>query len=331
MPTQPKPPMPPMPPSEATKIKDAIATVITPSGTAKTTTAPSGHKFKMVFKKPDLDVGHRVLIYGKPGCGKTTMMLKGLPRPLVAFDFDSSINVLLAKPQEESGIDPNDVFLADVQRDSEGRLDYGAFLSILRDATALLPDGKTRAISEEWNGIRSVLIDTGTFAERAIEPYLFEHPETYPTGNPKKQKATSLADYSFRGGNIYKNDLYQLMLDYLGNLALCHVNVAIVYHTTVGKVPNLANADGIALEYQPDSWAAGKTSLGETAMRWCDHVGAIKDNTISDGKDGKLQRIVGRVIQFAADGEYYGKSRTLYGDAATVPLDEFNLSMLGIK
>ena len=101
----------------------------------------------MVFKKPDTEVGHRVLIYGKPGCGKTTMMLKGLPRPLVAFDFDNSINILLAKPREESGIDPTDIYLADVPRDAENRLDYGAFLSILRDA-------------DNFDGVKSVLIDT---------------------------------------------------------------------------------------------------------------------------------------------------------------------------
>lgn len=299
-------PTPPPPPSAATATKTAA-------------NAANGKRFKMVFKKPDTEVGHRVLIYGKPGCGKTTMMLKGLPRPLVAFDFDNSINILLAKPQEESGIDPTDIYLADVPRDAENRIDYGAFLSILRDA-------------DNFDGVKSVLIDTGTFAEKAIEPYMFEHPDRYPTGNSKKTKATSLADYAFRGGNIYKQDLYQVMLNYLDTLAVGkHIHVALVYHTAVGKAPNLANADGYSLQYQPDSWMAGKTSLADTAMGWCDHVGAIKDDTVDDGKDGKLRRVVGRIIQFVNDGEYIGKSRTLYGDAATVPLADFNLGMLGIK
>lgn len=296
----------PPPPPKAT---NAIATA----------TAPGGHKFKMAFRKPDLAVGHRTLIYGKPGSGKTTMMLRGLPRPLVAFDFDNSINILLQKPQEESGIDATDIYLADVPRDKEGRLDYGAFLAFLRDPS-------------NFEGVRSVLIDTGTFAEKAIEPYMFEHPDKYPTGNAKKQKATSLVDYAFRGGNIYKQDLYQVMLNYLDTLAVTHhIHIGIVYHTAVGKVPNLANADGYSLQYQPDSWIAGKTSLAETAMGWCDHVGAVKDDTVADGKDGKLQRVVSTVVQFRSDGEYIGKSRTLYGDAATVALGDFDLSMLGIR
>lgn len=281
---------------------------------------PAAPKRALPFRKPDLDVGHRVLVYGKPGCGKTTLMLKGLPRPLAAFDFDQSIERLLAKPSEESGIDPNGILLADVAKDSEGRLDYGEFLRILRDG-------------EAFDGIRSVLIDTGTFAEKAIEPYLFAHPDKYPTGNSKITKARSLADYAFRGGNIYKQDLYQLMLTYLDSLAATrHIHVGIVYHTAVGKVPNLSNPDGYALQYQPDSWQAGKTSLADTAMGWCDHVGAIKDDTVSDGKDGKVQRIVGdAVISFRGDGEYVAKSRTLYGDGAVVRLADFDLSMLGVR
>ena len=294
-------PIPPPPPSAATK------------------ETASGRKFKMAFRNPDLAVGHRTLIYGKPGCGKTTLMLRDLPRPLVAFDFDNSINILLGKGESEGGINAEDILLADVPRDAENRLDYGAFLSILRD-------------TENFEGVRSILIDTGTFAEKAIEPYMFEHPDRYPTGNAKKPKATSLADYAFRGGNIYKQDLYQAMLNYLDTLAVKkHIHIGIIYHTAVGKVPNLSNADGYSLQYQPDSWSAGKTSLAETAMGWCDHVGAIKDDTVADGKDGKLQRVVGRVVQFVGDGEYIGKSRTLYGDAATVDLNEFSLGMLGIK
>lgn len=299
------------------------------------------HRFKMVFKKPDTEVGHRVLIYGKPGCGKTTMMLKGLPRPLVAFDFDNSINILLAKPQNESGIDPTDIYLADIPRDAEGRLDYGALLTVLRDATVLQDDEKTRLISDDWKGIRSVLIDTMTFAEKAIEPYMFEHPQKYPTGNKDKTRATSLADYGFRAGNIFKQDLYQILLDYLANLALCHVNVGLVYHTAVGKVPNLDSPDGYALQYQPDSWVQGKTSLAETAMGWCDHVGYIKADSVMDtikqgvgqnAKEKKVERYTGDcVISFVSTGDHIGKSRTLYGDAATVPLADFNLGMLGIK
>ena len=304
MPVPPKPPAPQAPQAQQQ---------------TQTVTTSSGKKFKILFRKPDLDVGHRVLVYGKPGSGKTTLMLRGLPRPLVAFDFDNSINVLLGKPRNESGIDPTDIYLADVPRDAENRLDYGAFLSILRG-------------TDNFDGVKSVLIDTGTFAEKAIEPYLFEHPDRYPTGNSKKTKATSLADYAFRSGNIYKQDLYQVMLNYLDTLAVQkHIHVALIYHTAVGKAPNLANADGYSLQYQPDSWMAGKTSLADTAMGWCDHVGAIKDDTVDDGKDGKLRRVVGRIIQFANDGEYIGKSRTLYGDAATVPLEDFNLGMLGIK
>ena len=304
MPVPPKPPAPQAPQAQQQ---------------TQTVTTSSGKKFKILFRKPDLDVGHRVLVYGKPGSGKTTLMLRGLPRPLVAFDFDNSINVLLGKPRNESGIDPTDIYLADVPRDAENRLDYGAFLSILRG-------------TDNFDGVKSVLIDTGTFAEKAIEPYLFEHPDRYPTGNSKKTKATSLADYAFRSGNIYKQDLYQVMLNYLDTLAVQkHIHVALIYHTAVGKAPNLANADGYSLQYQPDSWMAGKTSLADTAMGWCDHVGAIKDDTVDDGKDGKLRRVVGRIIQFANDGEYIGKSRKLYGDAATVPLEDFNLGMLGIK
>ena len=314
-------PTPPPPPSAAT-------------ATNTTANAANGKRFKMVFKKPDTEVGHRVLIYGKPGCGKTTMMLKGLPRPLVAFDFDNSINILLAKPKEESGIDPTDIYLADVPRDAENRIDYGAFLSILRDA-------------ENFEGVKSVLIDTGTFAENAIEPYMFEHPDKFPTGNTDKttgkvKKAISLADYSFRSGNIYKLDLYKVMLSFLENLALSkHIHVGLIYHTAVGKVPNLESPDGFALQYQPDSWVQGKTSLAETAMGWCDHVGYIKADSVMDTiKQGQGQKAIEKkverytgdcVISFVSTGDHIGKSRTLYGDAATVPLADFNLGMLGIK
>lgn len=297
-----------------------MANTPTPPKAPAAPAAPAKKTPRIAFRKPDLDVGHRIMVYGKPGCGKTTLMLRDLPRPLVAFDFDQSIERLLGKPQDESGINPDDIYLADVPKDNEGRLDYGAFLGILRDTA-------------NFEGIRSVLIDTGTFAEKAIEPYLFEHPDKYPTGNSKCPKARSLADYAFRGGNLYKQDLYQLMLNYLDTLAaMHHIHVAIVYHTAVGKVPNISNPDGYSLQYQPDSWQAGKTSLADTAMGWCDHVGAIKDDTVSDGQDGKVQRIVGdRVISFQGDGEYVAKSRSLYGENAVVRLADFSLKMLGVK
>ena len=233
--TPPPPPTAPVPPAASSEAKQV-------------------NKLKLAFRKPDLDVGHRVMIYGRPGCGKTTMMLKGLPRPLVAFDFDNSINILLQKPVDEGGIDPADIYLADIPRDAENRLDYGPFLSILRDA-------------ENFDGVKSVLIDTGTFAENAIEPYMFEHPDKFPTGNTDKttgkvKKAISLADYSFRSGNIYKLDLYKVMLSFLENLALAkHIHIGLIYHTAIGKVPNLDSPDGSALQYQPDSWVQGKTSL----------------------------------------------------------------------
>ena len=313
--TPPPPPTAPVPPAASSEAKQV-------------------NKLKLAFRKPDLDVGHRVMIYGRPGCGKTTMMLKGLPRPLVAFDFDNSINILLQKPVDEGGIDPADIYLADIPRDAENRLDYGAFLSILRDA-------------ENFDGVKSVLIDTGTFAENAIEPYMFEHPDKFPTGNTDKttgkvKKAISLADYSFRSGNIYKLDLYKVMLSFLENLALAkHIHIGIIYHTAIGKVPNLDSPDGFALQYQPDSWVQGKTSLAETAMGWCDHVGYIKADSVMDtikhgvgqnAKEKKVERYTGDyVISFVSTGDHIGKSRTLSGDAATIDINEFELSMLGIK
>ena len=309
--TPPPPPTAPVPPAASSEAKQV-------------------NKLKLAFRKPDLDVGHRVMIYGRPGCGKTTMMLKGLPRPLVAFDFDNSINILLQKPVDEGGIDPADIYLADIPRDAENRLDYGAFLTVLRDA-------------ENFDGVRSVLIDTGTFAEKAIEPYMFEHGDKYPTGNSKCPKARSLADYAFRSGNLYKADLYQVMLNYLDTLAVIkHIHVGIIYHTAIGKIPNLDSADGFALQYQPDSWVQGKTSLAETAMGWCDHVGFIKAESVmekittsgegANAKQKSVERFTGSAtISFANTGDHIGKSRTLSGDAATIDINEFELSMLGIK
>ena len=299
-------------------------------------------RFKMVFREPDLAVGHRVLIYGKPGCGKTTLMLRGLPRPLVAFDFDNSISILLQKPKEVSGIDPTGIYLADIDTDGEGRLDFGSFLTALRSATVLDANGRTRHLSDKWLGVKSTLIDTGTFAEHSIEPFIFEHPDRYPTQNAKKPKATSLADFAFRCGNIYKQDLYQLMLNYLYNIVSCHVHIGLVYHTAVGKTPNLESADGYALQYQPDSWVQGKTSLADSAMGWCDHVGFIKADAVLDTitvsenagkvKEKAVERFTGNAtISFSSTGDHIGKSRTLYGNAATINLADFDLSMLGIK
>ncbi|MFZ4778299.1 MAG: AAA family ATPase [Terrimicrobiaceae bacterium] len=228
------------------------------------------------------NVGHRILLYGPGGIGKTTLAC-ALPGPVAFVDLDESLQRLL--PQlATSRLSENVIPVEGIATWSALRL-------------ALQSDG--------WDGVRSIVIDTGTKAEELALAWMFSN---------IKEKGVSVSrmeDYGYKSGYRHLFDTFNLLLSDLDAHARAGRNVVLVCHECAAKVPNPQGLDWI--RYEPRLAQDDKNcQLRYRAKEWADHVLAlVYDVNVSD--KGKGQGSGTRTIYTSELPYCMAKSRSVQG------------------
>ncbi len=198
--------------------------------------------------------GHRVLLYGPGGIGKTTLACSA-PGPVAIFDFDDSLPRIAGS-------------LAGDIRVIDGVETWQA----MRDALA----------SPGWDEIRTIIIDTLTRAEELAVAHTLA---TVPSDG-KNNYVKRTEDYPYGKGYQYIYDTFLPLLSDLDAHVKRGRNVILVAHDCTTNVPNPGGADWLRYEPRLQSPPSGKGSIRLRVREWVDHLLYIGYDVAvsSDGK-----------------------------------------------
>ena len=239
----------------------------------------------LTFLKP-APAGHRVVLYGTGGAGKTTLAC-ALPGRTAFIDLDESLGKL-AGVQDK--LADGSVVAVDV-RGEDGEPTWER----LRDALN----------ATGWDGIDNVVIDSFTAAEELAKAFVLR---TVPVG--KGMMAKSIEDYGYGKGYVHLFDCVTGLLPALEKHIRAGRNVVLICHECVQTCPNPAGDDFIRYEPRLQSPSGGKASIRYRVKEWADHVLFLKlDCEVTE--DGKAKGGYFRTI-YPSDLQWcMAKSRTL--------------------
>ena len=223
------------------------------------------------FSKPSNEAGHRVVLYGPGGIGKTTLAAC-LPGKTVFFDLDESLGRL--------GLD---VQIVNVQSWDE-----------IRDALA----------ADGWDGVDNIIVDTGTKAEEMATAFTLASVK-----HEKGHTCKSVEDYGYGKGYGHVFETFMQILGDLDRHARAGRNVCLICHDCTNTVPNPAGDDWIRYEPRLQSPNSGKASIRLRVREWADHVLFVGYDVAVD-KGGKGQGAGTRTLYRAELPHCMAKSRT---------------------
>jgi hypothetical protein len=245
---------------------------------------PPTERKAVSFGQITKSAGHRIVLYGPGGIGKTTLAAQ-LPGPVSFIDLDESLGRL--------GDRVGDVLpVAGV-----------AAWAALR--AALQADG--------WDKIKTIVLDTGTKAE--------ELAVAHTLGTIKKEQgavAENVEAYGYGKGYVHVFDTFLPLLSDLDRHARAGRHVAIICHDCTATVPNPAGEDWLRYEPRLQSPASGKASIRLRVKEWADHV-LFMGYDVAVSKDGKGQGAGTRTIYTRELPHFMAKSRTC---AETIPVGD---------
>jgi hypothetical protein len=245
---------------------------------------PSPQRATVQFGAITGGAGHRVVLYGPGGIGKTTLAT-ALPAPVAVIDLDDSLP-RLASQLEVENIKP----VSNVDSWSQLR-------------AALQSDG--------WDSIKSIVIDTGTRAEEMAIAHTLN---TVP--HEKGHLCARLEDYGYGKGSQHVYDTFLPLLADLDRHTRAGRHVAIICHDCTSTVPNPAGEDWLRYEPRLQSPNSGKASIRLRVREWADHV-LFLGYDVDVGKDGKGRGAGTRTIYPIELPHCMAKSRTT---AVPVPM-----------
>ena len=277
-----------------------MATIQIPMRTAATTSPVA-----LTFGKPT-PAGHRVVLYGTGGAGKTTLAAT-LPGKTAFFDLDES---LVKLPAVAPRIEAGDIVTVDV-RDETGEATWE------RLAAALAAPG--------WDGMQNIVIDSFTAAEELAKTYVLK---TVPVG--KGVPARSIEDFGYGKGYVHLFDAVTSLLPVLDKHVRAGRNVLLICHECVVTAPNPAGDDFMRYEPRLQSPTGGKASIRYRVKEWADHVLFLRlDCEVTE--DGKAKGGYFRTV-YPADLQWcMAKSRTLTAETVVEDGAAFWQSLIPTK
>lgn len=250
--------------------------------------APVAKSVIKIGKVQRSNVGHRIVLYGPGGIGKTTLAC-AMPGPVGYVDLEKSFGVLYPRLESLGLVDNFDPI--------EGISNWMELRTALQ--------------SEGWDGFKTIVIDTGTKAEEFALAWMFAN---------IKEKGVSVCrieDYGYKSGYRHLFDTFNLLLGDLDEHVRAGRNVVLVCHDGAAKVPNPQGADWI--RWEPRLAQDDKNcQLRYRVKEWADHVLAfLYDVNVS--KDGKGQGSGTRTIYTYELPHCMAKSRTSH---SVIPVNE---------
>lgn len=215
--------------------------------------AASASRPKISFTSVQAGAGHRVVLYGPGGIGKTTLATLA-PGPVVFFDLDDSLSRL--------------------------RASLGDKLPMIYQVTSWM-EIRTALASEGWDAIQTIVIDSLTRAEELCVAHTLA-----TVKHEKGHSVTSVEGYGY--GKGYQH-VFEVFLPLLGDLDRhCRAgrNVILICHDCTSTVPNPAGEDWLRYEPRLQSPGSGKASIRLRAKEWADHILFLGYDVEVD-KDGK--------------------------------------------
>lgn len=223
------------------------------------------------FGKPQSSSGHRVVLYGPGGIGKTSLASLA-PAPVVFMDLDDSIARLNIASDIVENIDT---------------------WQQIRDAIN----------SPGWDGKKTIVVDSITKAEELAAKYTCD---TVP--HEKGHKVKRIEDYGYGKGYQHVFETFLALLGDLDQHARAGRNVILICHDCTTTVPNPNGDDWLRYEPRLQSPASGKASIRLRVREWADHV--LYFGYDIDVKEGKGRGHGSRTIYPAELPHCMAKSRT---------------------
>ena len=253
--------------------------------------APPKPQRKMVqFGAVSTSAGHRIVLYGPGGIGKTTLATQ-MPGPVAFVDLDESLARLKGYLTEH--------------HDMENIMPVAGVMTWPELRAALQSDG--------WDKIKTIVIDTGTKAEELAVAHTLV---TVP--HEKGQKCNSVEDYGYGKGFSHVFDTFLPLLADLDRHCRAGRNVAIICHDCTTTVPNPAGEDWLRYEPRLQSPASGKASIRLRVREWADHV-LFMGYDMDVNKDGKARGAGTKTIYTSELPHFMAKSRTCQ---STIPVGD---------
>lgn len=237
----------------------------------------TGPRKQVAFGQVTATAGHRIVLYGPGGIGKTTLAAH-LPGPVAFIDLDESLGRL------------------------GERIGTAEIMPVSGAATWV--DLRSALQSEGWDKVKSIVIDTGTRAEELAVAH------TLATVKKEQgQSAENVEAYGYGRGYVHVFDTFLHILADLDRHCRAGRNVAIICHDCTATVPNPAGEDWIRYEPRLQSPTSGKASIRLRVKEWADHV-CFMGYDVSVSKDGKGQGAGTRTIYTQELPHFMAKSRT---------------------
>ena len=218
--------------------------------------------------------GHRVVLYGPGGVGKTTVTTQWPFGPVVFFDLDDSLPRL--RPQADVQVVNGIETWADLR-------------------AALQADG--------WDAASALVIDSLTKAEELAVAHTLA---TVP--HEKGHRVQRLEDYGYGKGYQHVFDTFLPLLADLDRHCRAGRHVILVCHDCTANVPNPAGDDWLRYEPRLQSPNSGKASIRLRVREWADHVLFLGYDV--DVKDGKGRGAGTRTLYPCELPHCMAKSRT---------------------
>jgi len=239
-------------------------------------------EFQKISEAGAAHPGHRIILYGPGGIGKTTLAAHA-PGPVAFFDLDKSLPILAPKLAE---------LRVGIANGGAGD-SWDGLLNGLDECLAIGPDK-----------IKTIVIDSATRAEELATIWTVVNIKT-----EKGNYIRRIEDYGYGKGYQHIYDTYLNLIAALDRHVALGRHVIFTAHDCTVNVPNPTGDDW--LQYQPrlQSPNSGKASIRLRLREWADHLLCVLYDV--DVKSGKGRGGGTRTVWPMETPSAMAKSRTL--------------------